>query len=241
MSQSEFMHRFFDGKPPKGIRLVAARGLIPIPPTDMLPLLVRLVEDEEKEVANTASATLNGWNEAEIVAHLRTRGCGAAVMEYFSGSRAPAIQEAIILNPEATGAMIASLAAHVAAPLLEAILYNRTRLLESPEILQSVKLNPAAATQILRLVEEIETEFFRSKKRDYTVGESDREDAVEQEIVSLDMEAPPGDLYLEGLPLDPRSAMLPSLPHRRNDCPPENMAGVAGDTRGTFRTDPGLQ
>jgi hypothetical protein len=204
MSESEFLQKFFDGKPPKDIRLVAARGLIPIPPTDMLPLLVRLAEDEEKEVANTASATLNGWNEAEIVAHLQTRGCGAAVMEYFSRSPAPAVHEAIILNPQAPGDMIASLAAHVAAPLLEAILYNRTRLLESPEILQSVKLNPAATKQILRLVEEIETEFFGSKKHDYTVGESDREDAVEGEIVGLGMEAPPGDLDLEGLPLDPQ-------------------------------------
>lgn len=140
MSESEFLQKFFDGKSPKGMRLVAARGLIPIPPADMLPLLVRLAEDEEKEVANTANATLNGWDEAEIVAHLQTRGCDAAVMEYFSRSPAPAVQEAIILNPEATGATIASLAAHVAAPLLEAILYNRARLLGSPEILRSVKL-----------------------------------------------------------------------------------------------------
>ena len=204
MSESEFLQKLFNGKSPKSIRLVVARGLIPIPPADMLPLLVRLAEDDEKEVADTASATLSGWNEVEIVVHLQTRGCSAAVMEYFSRSPAPAVQEAIILNPEATGAMIASLAARVAAPLLEAILYNRARLLKSPEILQSVKINPAATAQILRLVEEIETEFFGSKKHDYIVGGSDREDAVEEETVGLDMEAPPGDLDLEGLPLDPQ-------------------------------------
>jgi hypothetical protein len=204
MPESEFPQKFFDGKPPKGIRLVAARGLIPISPADMLPLLIRLVEDEDKEVSNTARETLNGWNEAEIVTHLQSRGCGAAVLEHFSVSPAPAIQEAIILNPEATGAIIASLATHVAAPLLEAILYNRTRLLESPEIVQNVKRNPAATTQIFRVVDEIETEFFGSKKHDYNVGKSDREDAVTEEIVEFETGEPPGDLDLEGLPLDPQ-------------------------------------
>jgi hypothetical protein len=204
MPESEFLQKFFDGKSPKGIRLIAARGLIPISPADMLPLLIRLVEDEEKEVSDTAKETLNGWSEAEIVTHLQVRGCGAAVLGHFSGSPAPTIQEAIILNPETTGAIIAGLAAHVAAPLLEAILYNRTRLLESPDILQNVKRNPAATTQILRVVVEIETEFFGSKKRDYNVGESDRENAVTEQIVELETEDPPADLDLEGLPLDPQ-------------------------------------
>jgi len=204
MSDRDFLQSFFDGKPPKGTRLMAARGLIPIPTNEMLPLLTRLLKDDEEEIVNTARTTLTGWNEEEIVAHLQTRGCDTIVMEYFSGSPAPAVQEAIILNPEATVAIIASLAAHVSAPLLESILYNRTRLLESPEILQRVKLNPAATTQILRLVQEIETEFFGSKKRNYTVGKSEPVDIVEEEPDAVEMEALPIDLDLEGLPLDPQ-------------------------------------
>ena len=109
--------------------------------------------------------------------------------------------------------MIAKLALGVAAPLLETILYNRTRLLDSPEILDNVKRNAAATTQILGVVQEIETEFFGDKKRAYAVSESEETDAPAQApALSLESEMPPEDLSLEGLPLDPqeREAVLSS-------------------------------
>jgi hypothetical protein len=204
MPDSDFLKSFFAGNPPKNIRMLAARGLVPIPPGEMLLLLVRLLQDSDQEVAQRAEETLNGWDEKEIATQIKASECSQEVLEHFAGSTLPAIQEAIILNPRAPAALVANLASCVAAPLLETILYNRTRLLDSPEVLQQIKLNPAATPEILRLVEEMETEFFGGKKRAYTVSESDQIAPARTENIELEAELAPGDLALEGLPIDPQ-------------------------------------
>ncbi len=204
MSSSDLLKNFLEGNVPKHIRLVAARGLVPLPPSEMLQLLVRLVRDPDPEVSSKASETLGGWSEDDLVAQLQVPECNQDVLDHFADSEAPAVQEAIVLNPAATGPVTARLASKAPAQLLETILYNRTRLLDSPEILESVKANPAATAEILRLIEEVETEFFGGKKSTYTVGEQ-AQTAIEQEqVFGLQTELPPDNLILEGLPIDPQ-------------------------------------
>ena len=204
MPDSDLLAKLRTGETPKHVRLLAARGLMPLPPHEMLRLLVWLDCDPDPEVAEKASQTLREWPDKDLELQLQSPECSAEVFEYFAGSTSPAVQEAIITNPAASGSVVASLAARAGAPLLEAILYNRTRLLEFPEILQNLKLNPAATPQIRGLVREIEAEFFGSKKRDYHVGESKEESRAPEETIEFEEEIPIGDLSLEGLPADPQ-------------------------------------
>jgi hypothetical protein len=204
MSEKDLLKKFFEGNPPKNVRLLAAGGLLPLPPEEMLVLLVRLARDPEEEIAQKAARTLKGWPEHEIIAQMQSPKCAPEVLEHFAGASSAAVQEAIILNPEARGTVIAKLASSVPAPLLETILYNRVRLLDFPEILQSIKNNMAATPQILGQVQEIETEFFGSKQRSYTAVTSEPESPVIQETLDLEGELAPEDLALEGLPVDPQ-------------------------------------
>jgi hypothetical protein len=204
MPDSDPLEKFFTGQLPKNVRLLAARGLIPLPPHEMLRLLVRLDRDSDPEVAKKAAETLAGWNEKDLLIQLQSPECSAEVFEFFSESASTAVQEAVITNLAASGTVVATLAARVSAPLLETILYNRMRLLEFPEILQNLKLNPAATPQILGTVREIEAEFFSSKKRQYTVGQSEEAAPAQEEMIEFAADLPPDDLVLEGLPLDPQ-------------------------------------
>jgi hypothetical protein len=204
MSDKNLLKNFFEGNPAKNVRLMAAGGLLPLPPEEMLILLVRLARDPEEEIAREAAHTLKRWPEGETIAQMQSPRCDPEVLEHFAGSSSPAVQEAIILNPEAGGTVIAKLASSVPAPLLETILYNRVRLLDFPEILHNVKNNPAATPQILGQVQEIETEFFGSKQRSYTAVISEPELPVVQETLDLEGELAPEDLALEGLPVDPQ-------------------------------------
>ena len=203
MADTDLLKKFLEGNPPKNIRMAAARGLMPIPPHQMLQLLVRLHGDPEPDVAAAAAGTLGGWPHQDVVAQLQSPGCSREVFEHFAGSGTAAVQEAIILNPESPCEVIASLASTAAAALLEMILYNRTRLLETPEILQRLKRNPAATAQILAAAQEIETDFFGDKKQDYTVEEIEQQAPVEESLLELEEELPWDDLSLEGLPTDP--------------------------------------
>src|SRR5205823_880250 len=94
---------------------------------------------------------------------------------------------------------------------VEIILYNRVRLLEFPEILAGIKLNPNATADSLRLVREIETEFFGAKKSEYRVEGPGEESPFALEEAPIEETEALEDLTLEGLPTDPVARELAIL------------------------------
>jgi len=88
------------------------------------------------------------------------------------------------------------------ARILQIILENRARILESPGILENAKRNPSATSEIRGIVHEIEAEFFRDKKTEYQVETGESADQ-ESELLQLYADVAPDSLALEGLPLGP--------------------------------------
>jgi hypothetical protein len=205
MSPSAFVEAFLAKSPPPNIRLAVARGAAPLPPQEMLLLLSLLARDSDEAVAAQAAATLEKWDAGDILGHLSAKDCPPAILEFFSRSPRTEFAEAVILNPATPGPVIEEVATRVAGPLLEAILYNRVRLLEFPGILQNAKLNPEATPEVQRLIREIEQEFFSDKKLDYSVAAEPEPDAAQSPEEELDSEFPSEDLWLEGLPSDPQA------------------------------------
>jgi hypothetical protein len=186
---------------PKKVRMLIARGLAPLAPGEMIELLVRLLKDSDTEVSSQASQTLASWNEEEILDLLKATDCHPSILEHFaSASKSDSILQTILANPSSPSPLIGSLALTVPVHLLEAILDNRVRIIEFPDILNGVKQNPAATAQILRVVQEIEVEFLGAKKKEYAVGGTGEAESTEEP--SLEFDIPPEDLSLEGLPLD---------------------------------------
>jgi hypothetical protein len=205
MTPSAFLQAFLAHSHSKEMRLIVARGTAPLPPDEMLELLVSLAGDEDGDVSAQAAATLENWPVEDTLPQVQSRDCPEPVLDYFArASSKPEILEAVILNMRTSGEAIEALASRAPSSLLETILLNRVRLLEHPGILQSVKLNPDATPQVQRLVQEVEQEFFAGKKQEYSVEVEDSAAPAESvDLGSLEAELPLGDLSLEGLPLDP--------------------------------------
>ncbi len=216
MARADFLRSLQDGSAPRELRLIAAKGLTPLPPREALNLLAILAKDPDADVAKQAAQTVKGLPEAEILAHLRAKDCAGLILELFATAGASdAILEAVVTNPSTPGTAVAQLASTAPAPILETILYNRVRLLECPAILESAKLNPGATAEARRLIQEVEQEFFGDKKKEYIIEESKAAEAPEAEpVFTLRAEPMPEDLSLEGLPSDPEereSAILDRL------------------------------
>ncbi len=204
MSQSNLLQSLLNSKAPKNMRLLAAQGLAPLSPNEMLELLVQLLGDEEQDVVALAEQTLNGWPEEEVIVELQKPQCSSSVLAHFaSKSTSPSVLEAIILNQATAGKVIAALASTVQADLLETILYNKVRVFKSPEILDNIKLNPSITPEIQRLVMEIEADFFSDKKSVYSVEKPVESKPTPEQYLELEAEVPAEDLSLEGLPIDP--------------------------------------
>ncbi|MDR1727085.1 MAG: hypothetical protein LBT74_04025 [Acidobacteriota bacterium] len=223
MSEYNLRELVISGHAPKNVRMLMARGAAPLQAEEMLELLVHLRNDPDGEVAGQAGETLDSWNGAEVLALLRSKDCPAAVLDYFADPARPEeFLQTIIANPATSGEAVTRLALGVSPLLLDAILDNRTRILEYPAILEGIRRNPAATPRTLGVVEEIETEFLGEKRKDYSIESTeDAEDApgpadagaaavdeelldIEAEIAMLLASPPPDDieLSLEGLPIE---------------------------------------
>ncbi len=203
MAPGDLLKAVVAGTAPKNLRSIVARGLAPVPPSQMLELLVCLLSDVDANIASQAAQTIAQWNEEEIIAQLKNRDCPPSVLSHFgtTGS-SDRVLHAILKNPSSPSTLIGSLAMTVPGPLIETILDNRVRIIESREILENIKRNPFATPEIHRLVQEIETEFLGNKKKEYTVQETPESSFPQLRSLELVSGPPPEDLSLEGLPSD---------------------------------------
>jgi hypothetical protein len=201
---SDLLNDFLERMTAKPARMIAARGLAPLPPKETLQLLTHLAHDADPDVASEAVRSLEAWSEDELVEQLHAPDCPAQVLEHFAqGDRSARIREAIAINPATPPQTVADLAARAPADLLESILYNRVRLLAHPAILDRARLNPALTAQLRGLIQEIQAEFFSGKKQEYTLrGESEPQTSAPSSD-AWEGEPLPPDLSLEGLPVDP--------------------------------------
>jgi len=203
MVRSNLLQSLQSGKTPQNIRMMIAQGLAPLPPQEILESMVCLLKDPDSNISAQAAQTLAAWDVDEIIAQLQKRDCSPEVLEHFSAARNPErILQAVIANPSSPAACIALLAENVPVHLLEAILDNRNRLIDSPEILARVRINPSATPEIRRLVREIEDEFHGGKRKEYAIEELAESAPVVPQAPLLEGEIPPEDLSLEGLPAE---------------------------------------
>jgi len=206
MPQGDLLKFILRDATPKNVKIIAARGNAPLPPGEMLEALVHLNRDSDLEIASIASQTLASWPVKDILDQVSSRDCSVTLLEHFaSTSPSPQLVEIIILNPSTPASVIENLAATVSAAALETLLLNKVRLIESPQIVANIKRNSSATAEILRQLQELESEFFSGKQSEYAV---DSEQPKQEALTDIwDLESLPEfeDLYLEGLPTDPQA------------------------------------
>jgi hypothetical protein len=205
MPRNELVNSFLDPTAPKRVRLSAARGMAPLANGEMIDLLVQLTSDAEPEIAAAATETLAGFPEAELEQEAKSETCSAGVLAWLASfCSSPSVLEAIILNANTPSSAVEMLAALVSGHLLEAILYNKVRIIENPVILVKLKQNPALAGEptAIRLIHEMDAEFFAGKKQAYEI-ETPPETAAEIASPATELSPLPDLTSLEGLPIDP--------------------------------------
>jgi hypothetical protein len=211
MAQTDLLKSVLSGTASRTVRMLAARGLAPIPPNQMLETLVALLGDNDDELAEQARRTLAGWSEDEITTQLRDHKCAPTVLKYFATEHvSDSVINTAIMNPAIPGELVESIALTVTPSVLETILENRARIVEFPGILRNIKLNPSLTPELRLVVQEIETEFFSGKKTEYVVERTAEPGDVPKADEIPEFDFLPDDLSLEDIPQDAeaRQAMV---------------------------------
>jgi hypothetical protein len=137
-------------------KMMAARGIMPLPPADQLAVLYQLSLDTDHAIAQSARDTAAKLPEKLLAGTLGDPSMDPRVLDYFgvmSISKA-SVFDAVVLNTSTDDQTIATLARRCGAREADLIATNEQRILRTPEIIAAMYLNrQARMATIDRVVE----------------------------------------------------------------------------------------
>jgi hypothetical protein len=177
--------------PPEVVATIA-RGFLPLPQEELIPVLAHLSTADDAEIAEFARNSLREVPARSITEYASNESADPAHLERLARATNDAlITEALIRNRALPDRAVVELARHADARVQEVIVINHARILRAPEILDALLENPAITADTRRRVSETREEFFvKQKSRD----EAREDAAAEPEVLDL--------------PLDPISDLL---------------------------------
>ncbi|MCI0670788.1 MAG: hypothetical protein L0Y64_10035 [Myxococcaceae bacterium] len=138
------MRKHVDPAAPVPLRMMAAKSLVPLSPSDMLGALFMLTFDADATVRETAARTAAALPDRIASSALRDEGVQAPVLGYFlsvlGGNEAYA--ETLVLNPTTPDVAVAAVARTCSLRVAEIIGENQLRVLRHDDIVRQLCQNP---------------------------------------------------------------------------------------------------
>lgn len=138
-------------------RMMASRGMLPLPPADQVAVLYQLALDADAMLAGAARATASGLPEKLLVGTLADPSLDPRILHLFGQlhTEKPAVFDAIALNPTVADDTLAMLAGKGGAREVDQIAQNEQRLLRHPEIIAAMYMNRRARMSTIDRVVEL--------------------------------------------------------------------------------------
>ena len=155
-----FVEQFRRGGVPTELRLMAAQGVLPLKPEDLLELLADLVKDPEAAVAEAAKAALAAFPAAEFLPILKSRETPPPVLAWAVTFRPEReLREATLQNTSLADEVIETLARSLSTELAELVVINQVRLLRRTSLLEALEANPSLSNDQKRRLRELRETF----------------------------------------------------------------------------------
>lgn len=140
------MRKHVDAKAPPPLRKMAAKGLVPLSPSDMCGALFMLMYDPDEEVRDTAGKTASTLPDRIAAAAFRDEHVPPPVLGWFLAVYAEndSYAEMLILNGNTPDEAVAGISAACSKRTAEIIGQNQLRLLRHDDIIRQLALNPLA-------------------------------------------------------------------------------------------------
>ena len=145
------MRKHVDPNAPAPLRMMAAKALIPLAPSEMLAALFMLTFDPDPGVREVAGKTAASLPDRIVAPALRDEATKPPVLSYFlelvGGNNAYA--EMLILNASTPDDAVAKVAQHCSSRIAEIISQNQLRLLRHEDIIRKLCQNANASRAML--------------------------------------------------------------------------------------------
>jgi len=127
-------------------KMMASRGMAPLPPVDQLSVLYQIILDNDQALAKSARETAAKLPDTLLAAALVNGTLDRRVIDYFAqvaGNR-PTVFDAIVQNPTIADETLATMAGKLGANEVDRIAGNEQRLLRHPQIIAAMYMNREA-------------------------------------------------------------------------------------------------
>lgn len=135
-------------------QLLAAEGVLPLPPEELIPLQVDLAHGEDEEVAELARRSLQSLDARLARPFLERQASPEALTFFAEESSHPLLLEAILRRRDVPRLLLARLARRLPPDLQEVLLLRQDAIVEEPAILKALEENPQLSTYTARRIAE---------------------------------------------------------------------------------------
>lgn len=154
------VEQFRRGGVARELRLMAAQGLLPLKPEDLVEMWTDLVRDADEGVRTAAEKSLGEFPETDFLPILKNRDTPTAVLSWAVSHRAERELRAVTLqNVSLPDETIEVLAATLPQELAELVVINQTRLLRRTSLLVAIESNAGLSNDQKRRLRELRETF----------------------------------------------------------------------------------
>jgi len=166
LSAAVIIRRLADGTFPRDALETVARGFLPLPQAELIPVLSYLALAPDAKIASMAHTSLNDIPSRIVHGFAADQNATPDhLVLLMRASQDPAILEALIRNRSVPDDSVAELAGRADAAVQEIVVINQARILRAPQILDALLANPHLSVEARRRALETREEFFDKKAR----------------------------------------------------------------------------
>ncbi len=146
------------------LQVLAASGLVPLAPEELLPIQVALAGSPDIEIAGKAREALASV-EPRLAADFLAHQAGERELAYFGlHVQLPALTEAILRRRDVPRSLLVQLASTLTAEMQEVLVLRQDAIVEEPEILVSLERNPQLSSYTKRRIWEYREHLLPKEK-----------------------------------------------------------------------------
>ncbi len=147
------------------LQVLAASGLLPLPPEELIPLQVELARGFDPEISRSALESLRKF-DPRIVAPFLERQAGNEVLAFFAvESQHPLLVETILRRRDVPRPLLVDLARRLPADLQEILILRQDAIIDEPAILDALERNPQVSVYIQRRITEYRDHLLPQGRR----------------------------------------------------------------------------
>ena len=166
-SDNPIVRSIIEGSAPRPAQIAAARGILPLPESDALEVLVAFARSNDEELARHARESLRS-HDPELLANAASRdNVPVSVLDFFAGAEdlPVGVHESVISNPRTPVATLERIArSSTRADVIEFLAFNQQLLIQTPALIDAIAANPSSSAEARRRASETKREFVEKER-----------------------------------------------------------------------------